>query len=214
MKEIFIDLIRNTHKPHEVDIIIEQPGKRNPLNITWYLTEIFISCDPTVDSSKDIHCNCLRDAIADTYPNANDQTLQQLKGESKRFNAPLGQVPPALLAQTDADSQAGPAPRDMSNTTHDSGASSSLDPQLTPAPQSEQTQAAENNSCKGKRKQTPSSHDQQAQGGKHRQSSKSTNNNQPAQAQKHANVLWGQLPERLWQTRNPVLVETFCDRKN
>ena len=170
MKGICVDLIRNTHKPHEVDIIIEQPGKRNPLKVTWYRTEVFISRDPTVDGSKDIHRNCLRDAIVDTYPNASDQTLQQLKEESKRFNAPLGQVPPALLAQPDADSQAGPAPRDASNTPPDSGASSSSNPQPTPAPQSKPTQAAENTSSKGKRKQTPSSHDQ------------------PAQAQKRANV--------------------------
>ncbi len=76
------------------------------------------------------------------------------------------------------------------NTTQDPGASSSSDPQPPPAPQSELTQAAENDSSKGKHKQTPSSHDQQAasQGGKHKQSSKSTNNDQPAQAQKRANV--------------------------
>jgi hypothetical protein len=74
MKGVCVDLIQSSHKPPEADIIIEQPSKRNPLKVTWYRTEVFISRDPTVDGSKEIHYNCLRDAIVDTYPNAANQT--------------------------------------------------------------------------------------------------------------------------------------------
>ncbi len=76
-------MIQSTHKPPEADIIMEQPGKCNHLKVTWYQTEVFISSNPTDDGSKDIHRNCLRDAIVDTYLNTNNQTLQQLKEESR-----------------------------------------------------------------------------------------------------------------------------------
>jgi hypothetical protein len=53
--------------PSEVKILVQEPEKRNQRNIKSSETEILISMDPTVDGSKDLHRNCLREAIKDTY---------------------------------------------------------------------------------------------------------------------------------------------------
>jgi hypothetical protein len=90
MKGICVDLIQNTHKPHEVDIIIGLPGKRNPLKVTCYWTDIFISRDPTVDGSKHIHRNCLRDAIVDTYSNAQRPDSPAAQGIVEKIQCSLG----------------------------------------------------------------------------------------------------------------------------
>ena len=96
MKGYVVAMLRRTNLPPEADIIIEEPSKRNPLKVKWRRTEVLISRDPTVDGSEEINYNCLRDAIEDTYPNAKNQTLQQLKEESKKFNGPLGSMPDYL----------------------------------------------------------------------------------------------------------------------
>jgi hypothetical protein len=67
--------------PPEVKILVQEPEKHNPRNIKFSETEILILMDPTVDRSKNLHCNCLREAIKDTYHGAQEDpqyTLQQL----------------------------------------------------------------------------------------------------------------------------------------
>jgi hypothetical protein len=67
--------------PPEVKILVQEPEKRNSRKVKFSETEILILRDPTVDGSKEIHRNCLREAIIDTYSGARDDllfTLQQL----------------------------------------------------------------------------------------------------------------------------------------
>jgi hypothetical protein len=181
MKGICVDLIQSSHKPPEADIIIEQPSKRNPLKVTWYRTEVFISRDPTVDGSKEIHYNCLRDAIVDTYPNAANQTLQQLKDESKKLTGPLGTVPPALRVLPEPRQQADTTPQDSDQEHQDSEPSDSEDAEPPPMPKATKPRAAPKSSTiKRKRDSAKLASDQLALASKRKQAAKSTTKDQHA----------------------------------
>ena len=88
----------DTHRETEVIVLVEEPNERGK-GVSLRYTEILISKDPTVDGSKEIHRNCLREAIMDTYPearkNAAKFTLQNLLDASYEFELnPSGKEPP------------------------------------------------------------------------------------------------------------------------
>jgi hypothetical protein len=79
----------------EVKILVQEPEKHNQRKIKFSETEILISMDPTVDGSKDLHHNCLQEAIKDTYnhpvgpertPSIMCSTLQQLLEDAIKQN--------------------------------------------------------------------------------------------------------------------------------
>jgi hypothetical protein len=73
---------KDKSKPFEVHVLVEVPGKKHQ-KYTYFHTEILVSIDllaPT-DGTRELHKNCLREAIMDTYPQAREDpnfTLQML----------------------------------------------------------------------------------------------------------------------------------------
>jgi hypothetical protein len=65
--------------PPEVKILVQEPDRHNHRNIKFSETEVLISMDPTVDGSRDIHRNCLREAIKDTFKVAREDPLCTLQ---------------------------------------------------------------------------------------------------------------------------------------
>ena len=77
-------------KFHEAGVMAEQPNKRDPTKVAQLITEILISQEPSVDGTNEIHKNCLREAIMDTYPAARKDaarfTLQDLFETSQELD--------------------------------------------------------------------------------------------------------------------------------
>ena len=98
-----------------------------------------------------------------------NQTLQQIKDESKRLNGPLGTVPPALQVQPDSEAE------DSTELQHQDQQSPST---LT----ANKPEAAQSARSAGKRKQAQrdATIDSTAPTGKRKQATKSTTNAQPS----------------------------------
>jgi hypothetical protein len=71
--------------PPQAKIAVVKKDATNHAKAQIFTTEILISKDPTVDGSKEIHRNCLWEALIDTYPRISqdpDYTLQDLLDDS------------------------------------------------------------------------------------------------------------------------------------
>ena len=91
----------------EVEVVVEEPNRKDPTQVDIRVTEILISQDPLVSGKLPLHRNCLREAIMDTYPAARKNanfTLQDLLDASYEFNInPAGK--PLELPAEDSDSE-------------------------------------------------------------------------------------------------------------
>jgi hypothetical protein len=102
---------QNGMKPPEVKILLQDPDRDNNRKIKFYQTEIFISMDPTVDGSKAIHRNCLREALKDTYEGAHtnpNYTLQNLLDDAIKLghcSSTQGTVEQVTIESDDEDNE-------------------------------------------------------------------------------------------------------------
>ncbi len=88
-------------------ILVDVPNKKANGKHSHYITEVLISQDPTVDCTKPMHKNCLREAIMDTYPRAHDDhnyTIQDLINDSIQKDLYNGSEAPAAMEENGDDS--------------------------------------------------------------------------------------------------------------
>lgn len=83
----------------EAIVMVEEPNRKNPTKVAELITEILISQDPSVDGKKEMHKNCLREAIMDTYPAARKDavnfTLQDLFEAAQALDLNPGGIEPS-----------------------------------------------------------------------------------------------------------------------
>jgi hypothetical protein len=107
-KGTILHMSLNKNLPQQVKILVDVPNKKANRKHSHYITEVLISQDPTVDGTKPMHKNCLREAIMDTYPRAlNDPnyTIQDLVNDTIANNLYDG---PEALAATVEDGDDSP----------------------------------------------------------------------------------------------------------
>ena len=108
--------------PPEVKILVDVANTKHK-DASLLDTEVLISRDPTVDGSKEIHRNCLRDAMIDTYgPEIQDMTFEQIRQCAEQYAEQASNITQWLEAQAEQDEAAesssdddeeGPAPEPL-----------------------------------------------------------------------------------------------------
>jgi hypothetical protein len=89
--------------PPEVKILVDVANTKHK-DASLLDTEILISRDPTVDGSKEIHRNCLRDAMIDTYgPDIQEMTFEQIKQCAEQYAEQTSNITQWLEAQAEQD---------------------------------------------------------------------------------------------------------------
>ncbi len=103
-------MVLKAHLPLQVKILVDVPNQKANGKHSHYITEVLISQDPTVDGTKPMHKNCLREAIMDTYPRARDDpnyTIQDLINNAIEKDLYEG---PEAQAATEEDGDDSPGP--------------------------------------------------------------------------------------------------------
>ncbi len=110
-KGTILDVVLKANLPLQVKILVDVPNKKANGKQSHYITEVLISQDPTVDGTKPMHKNCLREAIMDTYPRARDDpnyTIQDLINDAIEKDLYKGPKAPAATEE-DGDDSPGPS---------------------------------------------------------------------------------------------------------
>jgi hypothetical protein len=165
-------IVHDDGKPFEVQVLVEEPGRKDPTKTTYYTTEVLVSMDPTVDGTKEIHKNCLREAIMDTYPKARTDpkfTLQNLLDMHRNRGLRLAKGLPEL-----EEDESEPLDKDSSGSSSEEEIPSEPEeePARAPTPEPAPKEAPD-----GK----PKRHRRKGKGTKHKQNA--TSNTDPNEEQ-------------------------------
>jgi hypothetical protein len=106
-KATILDVVLKENLPPQVKVLVDVPNQKPNGKHSHYITEVLISQDPTVDGTKPMHKNCLREAIMDTYPRARDDpnyTIQDLINDAIEKELYEGPEAPAATEENANDS--------------------------------------------------------------------------------------------------------------
>ena len=153
-----VDLLTHSNgNPPEAIIHVYEPVKTNKKQLTVKETEVLLSMDPTVDGTKEIHRNCLREAVKDTYQETlgPDMTLQDILQESSKFDELVGSSVPTSgrKRQTrDADSSNDSESESESDNAEPQAPKRSDKPDSEPAPSQPEGEQPKQQQRKSKRR--------------------------------------------------------------